>query len=193
MFLVGCSKTPTAAQTAPEPISAEPPKPPPPAIRAPTPYEKVVRAPDLPTAWRIAAPHMEDQPNEAGTGTLLLIAWSENKLTWKDSYIATNETTFGKVMKDADEERGKKMCVSGQLIQISVAKTDIGKFHAGLLMTDAGDIFNFYGLKSSGALVAQSRARFCGIVTGRYDYSNSGGGVSHAVKIVGMFDLPENR
>jgi hypothetical protein len=30
-------------------------------------------------------------------------------------------------------------------------------------------------------------------VTGRYDYHDSGGGTGHAVQVVGMFDLPENR
>ena len=36
-------------------------------------------------------------------------------------------------------------------------------------------------------------ARFCGIATGRDTYANTGGGTTHAVRVVGMFDLPENR
>jgi hypothetical protein len=36
-------------------------------------------------------------------------------------------------------------------------------------------------------------ARFCGVVTGLYDYSNSGGGTGHTADIVGMFDLPESK
>lgn len=31
------------------------------------------------------------------------------------------------------------------------------------------------------------------VVTGNYDYSNSAGGTGHAVDLVGMFDLPENK
>lgn len=40
---------------------------------------------------------------------------------------------------------------------------------------------------------ANRSARFCGVVTGLYDDSNSGVGVGHAVQMVGMFDLPENK
>lgn len=47
-------------------------------------------------------------------------------------------------------------------------------------------------VSSTGRLVEDSRARLCGFVTGKYSYSNSGGGSSHAVQLVGMFKLPEN-
>jgi hypothetical protein len=30
------------------------------------------------------------------------------------------------------------------------------------------------------------------VVTGRIDYSNSGGGTTHAIQLVGMFKLPVN-
>lgn len=46
---------------------------------------------------------------------------------------------------------------------------------------------------STATLVQQSRARLCGVVIGTYDYSNSAGGKGHAVSLVGMFDLAENR
>jgi hypothetical protein len=92
-----------------------------------------------------------------------------------------------------DENRGKRLCAPGVLIEIAVEKASSTKKAAsGLLMSDAGNLFRFYALGSSGELVAQSRARLCGVVTGRFDYSNSAGGTGHAVKIVGMFDLPEN-
>ncbi len=81
----------------------------------------------------------------------------------------------------------------GKIIQIAVEKEDIGKFHVGLIISDAGNLYRFLGVRSSGTLVGDSRAKFCGVVTGKYDYSNSAGGTGHAVKLVGMFDLPENR
>jgi hypothetical protein len=31
------------------------------------------------------------------------------------------------------------------------------------------------------------------VVTGKYSYANSGGGTGHAVTLVGVFDLPENK
>lgn len=51
----------------------------------------------------------------------------------------------------------------------------------------------FAAVASTGELVAQSSANFCGVTTGKYSYSNSGGGTTHAVFLVGMFDLPENK
>ncbi len=60
-------------------------------------------------------------------------------------------------------------------------------------MSNGGNIYRFLAAGSSGTLVPQSYGRFCGVVTGTYDYSNSGGGTGHAVEMVGMFDLPENK
>ena len=60
-------------------------------------------------------------------------------------------------------------------------------------MSDEGDIYKFMNVGTSGDLVANSQARMCGVVTGRYQYSNSAGGTGHALSIVGMFDLPQNR
>jgi hypothetical protein len=51
----------------------------------------------------------------------------------------------------------------------------------------------FYAVGETGDLVAGSRTRLCGIVTGLHSFLNSGGGVTHAIRAVGMFDLPENR
>ena len=114
-------------------------------------------------------------------------------MRWVDVVVAPDETSFAKVQKDADDERGKRLCVGGSVIQIAVAKTSFGKFYEGLLMTPAQNIFRFTAVGSSGSLVERSAARVCGVVTGKYDYSNSGGGKGHAVNVVGMFDLPENR
>ena len=61
------------------------------------------------------------------------------------------------------------------------------------LSTTAGNLIYFVNAGSSGELVQNSIARTCGVVTGRFDYSNSGGGVGHAISVVGLFDLPQNR
>lgn len=159
----------------------------------PTPFERIQAAPNLRAAFAIAKPEMVDAHDDEGKGTLLFLAWAAKSMVWSDVGVAQDESSYALVMKDADEERGKRMCVPGNLIQISVEKADVGKVHIGLLMSDAGNLYRFLGVRSSGSLVQRSRARFCGVVTGRYDYSNSGGGTGHAVKLVGMFDLPENR
>jgi hypothetical protein len=97
------------------------------------------------------------------------------------------------VKKDAEAERGRRLCYSGRIIQIARAELGDGRYvFVGLLMTSRRDIFHFLAAGSTGALVEDSRARICGFVTGAYSYSNSGGGSSHAVQVVGMFRLAEN-
>jgi hypothetical protein len=84
--------------------------------------------------------------------------------------------------------------MSGQIVQIAVVKVPgAGKLAEGLLLSDGGNIYHYTAAGSSGTLVAQSSGRFCGVVIGNYDYSNSAGGTGHAVSPVGMFDLPENK
>jgi hypothetical protein len=107
--------------------------------------------------------------------------------------VPKDETSYLLAEKDSDEARGKRMCVSGTVIQIEVEKTDVGKLNTGLLMSWSNNLFNYVTVGTSGELVAQSAARICGVVTGKYDYSNSAGGTGHAIEIVGMFDLPQNK
>jgi hypothetical protein len=115
-------------------------------------------------------------------------------MRWVDVGVQKDETSPALVRKDPDEARAKRMCTSGQLVQIAVVKLDNGaKLSEGLLESNAGNLYHYLGAGSSGELVEQSYARFCGVVIGTYDYSNSAGGTGHAVEIVGMFDLPENR
>ena len=63
----------------------------------------------------------------------------------------------------------------------------------GLMLDYARNIYKFSAVGNSGDLVADSQTRLCGIITGKYDYSNSAGGTGHAIKLVGMFDLPANK
>jgi hypothetical protein len=62
-----------------------------------------------------------------------------------------------------------------------------------MLMTGSVNIVRFYAVGSSGDLVQNRPARFCGAVAGRYSYDNAAGGSTHAVAVVGLFDLPENK
>ncbi|MFO0738937.1 MAG: hypothetical protein U0270_23785 [Labilithrix sp.] len=94
---------------------------------------------------------MVDAHDDEGKGTLLFLAWASKAMVWSDVGVAQDESSYALVMKDADadEERGKRMCVPGNLIQISVEKADVGKVHIGLLMSDAGDLYRFLGVRSS--------------------------------------------
>lgn len=148
-------------------------------------------ASDVTTAFNLAQP--DDTQNEMDQGTLLFTAWSIQNLKWNDVFIQKDETTFAQVMKDPDEERGRRACFSGSIISIETVKVDMGKFYSGLLMTGARNVVSFYAVKSTGNLVERSPARICGFVTGKDSYSNSGGGTTHSVRVVGIFDLPENK
>lgn len=132
---------------------------------------------------------MEDSYNESSAGSLLLAAWASKNLTWKDVQ-ALPKTRRGLVMKDSDKERGKGLCASGRVIQISKAASDV---YAGLILNSALDVYSFLAVKDTGEIEEGSRATFCGVVTQKYSYSNSGGGTTHSIQIVGMFDLPENK
>lgn len=200
---VACKQSPSA--TPQGEVDATPPAPAP--ASAPTnttfeneppaqerPRDKLDKAVSLAEALAIAKPMMVNSPlDEHNAGTQALSHWASTKLTWQDVGLSKNETSIRLVRKDLEEEAAKRMCVSGFLVQISKTTIDGHKFFRGLLSTWNGDLISFWAFGSTGQLVIHSNARFCGIVTGLYDYSNSGGGTSHAIELVGMFDLPKNR
>lgn len=155
--------------------------------------ERIQEAPTLRAALELSKPLMSDPFNDTDDGTRLLLIWAARSMVWKDVGVTTDETSFGLVRKDVDEERGKRLCTSGVIVQITVERTDNGKLHRGLLLTDAENIVRFLAVGSSGDLVENNRARFCGVVTGLFDYPNSDSGTSHAIKVVGLFDLRANR
>jgi hypothetical protein len=96
-------------------------------------------------------------------------------------------------MKDPEAERGKRLCSLGTINQIEVDRSAGSPIYNGGLMTPGFDSVRFSAVGSSGDLVEGSGARICGIVTGKYSYSNAGGGTTHAVYLVGMFDIPQNK
>jgi hypothetical protein len=163
----------------------------PPVAEPPT--DVIQKKSTIADAIAFTKPMMGDSTDDLDQGTVILGAWAMKKMKWPDVYVTKDETTFALVMKDSEEERGKRICVSGSIVQIEVEKTRYGKFFDGLLSSTGGNLYKFFGVGSSGDLVEKNSARFCGIATGKYEYSNSGGGTGHAVKLLGMFDLPENR
>ena len=126
------------------------------------------------------------------SGHKLFALWAvENStnLSWNDFNVATNETTIGLIRKNPEKESGKKICVTGKIVQINETKANLSQ---GLFITGDRVIYSFAGIKSSGDLTEDSVSKFCGYVTGTYDYSNSVGGVGHAISIVGMWSVPDN-
>ncbi len=179
------SENPTASDeasaTAPSPLPMK------------TLVDKLLKTNSMGQALELCKPIMDDTTDKPSEGALVLGIWAAKHMKWANVATNRNETSFALAMKDSEEARGKRVCVSGGIIQIAVERTDFGKFNDGLLMSDEGDIYKFMNVGTSGDLVANSQARMCGVVTGRYQYSNSAGGTGHALSIVGMFDLPQNR
>jgi hypothetical protein len=194
-MLAACSKAPPPiaaddAGTAPAiepPASAMPEAPP-----EPSPLDIILAKSTMADALVVASPLMEDKFDESSPGTLLFAAWAAQHLRWQDVDVPKNETSIAKVQKDVDAERMKRLCFTGRVVQIQVTRASYGAVYAGLLESYSGNLAHFYAVQSTGDLVADHQGRLCGVVTGRYDYKNSGGGSSHAIDMVGMFNLPEN-
>jgi hypothetical protein len=173
----------TAAAAAAEP---EPP-------REPTLSERVHGTDSLSGAILILAPHMGDVTDGTIHPTAALLAiWQSKHLRWNDLELMP-DVRRADVMKDPDSHRGRKLCASGSIIEIHADNTVNPPVFFGGLMTSSYDMVRFVAVRSTGDLVQGSVGRFCGIVTGLESYANTGGGTTHAVFSVGMFDLPENR
>lgn len=134
---------------------------------------------------------MGDTQETFSEGAQMLALWASDRIEWKE-LAAVPSTHAALVLKDSEDQLGKRICSSGEIVEI-FANELAGKVYVGELVNlDSGSIYRFIALRSTGDLVEHSDARFCGIVTGKVDYANSMGGESHAIQLVGMFDLPEN-
>lgn len=134
---------------------------------------------------------MSDTDDDVSDGAVSLASWSADHMKWSELQ-GLPKTKAGLVMKDSDQQRGKLICASGELIEIASEKEDDKKFYEGGLQDDDDNIYRFIAVKSTGGLVENSHATLCGVVIGRQDYADSVGGEAHAVFLVGMFQLPEN-
>jgi len=164
------------------------------AAPKPDPLKELLAQPNLLAAVAYTKKDTTDSVNgKQSIGEQSLIVWAaKNGIKW-DELQAIPETKVSLVLKDSDEQRGKRLCAAGSVVEIAAVKTQVGKYFDGGLVTDAQEIIRFHAFGSTGELVAQSPARICGVVTGRADYQNSVGGVAHGVQIVGAFDLLENK
>lgn len=131
---------------------------------------------------------------EISKGAAVFAYWASEHLKWNDLQ-KIESSKFELVMKDPDTERGKKLCTNASIVEIAVDNTmpNKVKIYTGALFDSSMRIYRFIAVGSTGELVANSSAKFCGIVTGKNDYANSAGGVGHAIHLVGMFNLPENK
>lgn len=146
------------------------------------------------TEFRPSDAHNITGHGTSDAGTNYFWVWASNQLTLNDLKVSPNETSIGAVMKDADPERGKRVCFTGSVIQISKARyVAVMESYEGLIMSSGWKVVRFYSFGSTASIAEGSHTKFCGVVMGQFHYNNSGGGQSHAISVVGMFDIPENR
>lgn len=103
---------------------------------------------------------------------------ASREMRWAD--VETPNTSLGLVLKDWQAEQGKRMCVEGTIASIERRDLDRRKVYDGTLVTEHRDEVSFVAVGTTGELVRGSSAKLCGVVIGR-------------LRVVGMFDLPENR
>ncbi len=108
---------------------------------------------------------------------------------------ALPESGYKSVMKDSDEERGRHICTRGKIIQIRAEKTAYGKLYEGVMTMgwSYSKVVKYIAVGSTRGVNQGSRVRFCGVVIGRSSNSNVGGGTTHSVQLVGVFDITENQ
>ena len=139
-------------------------------------------------------PQMTDAAagEQSSNGKILLARWAMKNMNFSEIQSLPS-SSFALTMKDPDETRGRKLCIQGSVIEISVEKVPDGKIAIAGMFDASHNIYRVIAVGSSGDITSESRAKFCGVIIGREDYENSNGGVSHAVALVGMFDIPENK
>jgi hypothetical protein len=148
------------------------------------------RANHIEDALPILRQHFENhngpEPSEAAVLTGL---WLHRKLlTAYYDFDAMPDSAIVEVMKDIDSYRGKKLCSRGTIGQIYASHAYDATLWLGVLVTPNINLVRFVAAGSTDGIVADSTARFCGIVVGLHGYENLSGGSSIAVETVGVFD-----
>ncbi len=184
----GKGKGKAKARTSRPARKARPPRP-----RPPTLGERLAGVTSLPEVIDLLRPHMSNSFNEFSNAAQVFAVWWMTSPVKVEDIKALPKTTYRRVMKDPEEERGKRICVRARVIEIHAHRGIEGKYYTGGLIRGYSQIYRFIALGSTGDIVQRSVARFCGVVMGTQSYMNSGGGTSHGVELVGMFDLKENR
>ncbi|WP_151777311.1 hypothetical protein [Acinetobacter brisouii] len=197
MGLVGCSKseeqkTTNTENTIQPTIAQESP-----AAKEKTDEEKglerLLANKTLPEAIAMIKPEMSDEFDALPPAAGLMAVWMENYKTKIGDIQAIESTTRGQILKDSFNERGKKYCVHGQIVEIQVDRSGgFPVYHAGIV-SNYTDVTRVLAVGSTGSLTANSKGTFCGVVIGKIGFTNSVGGTTSAPYIVGMFDLPANR
>lgn len=171
---------------------AAPPQAPKP--QAPSLSEKLAAAENLREAVALTKPLFADvQGEDVNPGAALLAMWWAHRSTLWNELIAMPDTRRAEVMKDPEPYRGQRICMTGSVTQIFRDKSTPASapVYMGVLYHNGGFV-RFLAARSTAAVVEDTPARFCGIVVGLQSYPNVSGGTTHAIQVVGLFDIPAN-
>lgn len=147
----------------------------------------------LPDVIEMLKPMMQDSFDAMPQASMGIAIWLDKKGAKIGDIKSLENSSRGKILKDSYNERGKKLCVTGQIIEIEVDRSGgFPTYHAGM-MQNYSEATRMLAVGSTGDLVANAQATFCGVVVGKMGYTNAMGGTTTAPYLVGMFDLPENR
>ncbi len=132
--------------------------------------------------------------SEADQGTERFITWATAFMIWPEAAPEGKaETKPSAIFKDPQAEQGKRGCYPGQVAKIERADFGQARPFVGQLVTPSGDVVSFVAVRSTGNIVKNSTATFCGAALGVHSYMNMTGAFTDAIFVVGMFDLLENR
>lgn len=199
-ILCGCLLLACKAEDTPPPLAsavipvASAPLAPPSASSAPARAQalyEAIRGKGLSDALIAVRSDLKEQTGQASVGAGALARWANEGLRWTD-LMAIPETTRGETLKDIATVRGRRICTSGQVTEISIDRTGTPVITWGTMRAGPDALSLLVGGSTRG-IVRNSVARFCGIVAELNTYENTGGGTTTSVVLVGMFDLPENK
>lgn len=191
LTLVGAlSKKTAAAPPLPVVTAAPEPSPAPPTLA-----DRLVRATTLREATNLTKPLMGDVTGEDVNegAAMLAMWWARQPSSFWTELLALPDSRRAEVMKDPEPYRGQRICMTGSVTQIFRDKSAPVRtpVYMGVLYHNGG-FARFVAVHSTQGIVENTPARFCGIVIGLQSYSNVSGGTTHAVQVVGEFDIPTN-
>lgn len=123
----------------------------------------------------------------------------QNMIFW-DALVGMNwdelnnipKANYQRMNKDIVAESGKSFCFEGMVHEIRVDRTIKPSITEALMYVPYEGYAAIVAVKSSGDILPETTAKFCGIAVGRRFYQTLMG-TDSAPYLVGMFDLPENK
>ncbi len=104
------------------------------------------------------------------------------------------KTNYKEAMKDADSVRGAIVSAGGTIIEIKKEEISPGfVVYEGGLMESELNVVRFIAIGGTRGIYEGSYAKFVGVFSQIYSYPNVTGGETHAIAVVGYFDIPENQ